>query len=346
MKDRKVGVLTLKECYDIGRRLDMEEKVVEAALKHFHEHNIFLFFGKIGKNSLVFPDPKALISFVNSIVSFTYMVVNPDKGEDVDEDEGMSLTSYEIQSLQKGIITERLLKEEYFNVNYVPGIYEAGDAIAIFKKLYTIAEGPQMPDLEPEYIMPCLLPRLTSEAFEGRISLLQASQLVQTLHIDFGVGTAPDMELWCSPSGSFGSTIACLISNFNWKICTHTYDQDPECLYHEMATLHPSKLSLEVTLVNMTKYFEVYAYANSENRQKYNKLPVVRTEIVGAVRKVLETMKVKLTVAEGFKCPCKIKEVSHTQYLINPSEGPEFAMCENGHEDHPKSFWIGTQEGM
>ena len=53
----------------------MDETVVEAALIHFHENNIFLFFQK---PQLVFLEPQVLLNFINTIVAFSYKITKPD----------------------------------------------------------------------------------------------------------------------------------------------------------------------------------------------------------------------------------------------------------------------------
>lgn len=340
--ERKIDVSKVEECLGIGGRLGMEGDTVEAALKYFHENNLFLFFKDVG-SGLVFLDPKILIHFVNAIIRFSYMMVDgiPDGKE-------MSslpiLTESEMQSLSKGIITEDLLKNSYLADKFVAGLFEACHAIELFKKLYTIAEHSQKPGQEPEYLMMCLLPRLSQSEFDARRdSLISMPSKIKPLRIDFGVGDPPDWDLCCSPSGSFGSTIACLMSKYNWK--TVDYEQ-PECLYHNMAMLRPSKMGLEVTLVDKTKYFEVYVNTDPEDEEECKELPKVHIEIVSAVREVLETMHIKMTVAEGFECTCRRQKQSHTLYLMKDSAGHSKYICRNGYKKAPKTFWVEEQQGV
>ena len=57
-----------------------------------------------------------------------------------------------------------------------------------------------------------------------------------------------------------------------------------------MAILCPNKLNIEVTLINKTKYFEVYVDVDPEYTHQYKNLPAVRNEIKCAMGKVLEKM--------------------------------------------------------
>ena len=96
-KERKVKVMSFKECVQIGSKILMTEKVVNSALQYFHKNNILLFFPDIG-TGLIFFDPNALISIVDTIIQFSYMV---------SEGEGSipNITRNDMDSLAKGIIT-------------------------------------------------------------------------------------------------------------------------------------------------------------------------------------------------------------------------------------------------
>ncbi|CAI8050056.1 hypothetical protein GBAR_LOCUS27538 [Geodia barretti] len=317
---RKVNVLKLEECCDFGRRLNMNEYAVKNALKYFNKNNIMLFFEDIGEG-LVILDQNTLIDFVNTVIFFSYEAAN--------EDQGQILTANERDSLSKGLITEELLKR--MQHIFVPEIFEACHAIKVFKNLYIVAK-----NSESDYIMMCLLPRLSEEELESWKLVFTTCQPVQPLRLDFGIGDPPEWKQYCSPSGCFGSTIACLITDFNWRICTDVlYDEAPVCFYHDIAILCP-KQRLEVTLVNKTKYFEVYVGVDPENRGKYNELPAIRSEIKEAVGKVLKTMKVNLSVAEGFECDCE-----NTKYLIE-----NYAKCKCGLEEEFKSLWIKAEQAL
>ena len=313
--ERTVNVLKLEECFDLGRRLKMNEDAVTNALKYFNKNNIMLFFEEIGQG-LVILDQNTLIDFVNTVIFFSYEATNGDRGQ--------ILTLGERDSLSKGFITEAILKR--MQHIFVPEIFEACHAIKVFKNLHIIAK-----NSESEYIMMCLLPRLSMKELESRKLVFTTCQ---PLRLDFGIGDPPQWKQYCSPSGCFGSTIACLITTFNWRVCTDVlYDEAPVCFYHDIAILCPKELSLEVTLVNKTKYFEVYVDVDPENRDEYKELPAIRSEIKEAVEKVLKTMKVKLSVAEGFECECE-----NTKYLKT--------RCKCGQKEEFESLWIKAEPGM
>ena len=350
--ERLVDVMELKECLEIGEKeLRLSPDVVKAALKYFHGNNIFLYFEDVG-SGLVFIDPKALISFVNNMVVFSYRIR---------EEENLFLTKAARSALKEGTITREIWKHKDVTNNFVPDIFEECHAKTIFKTLYVIArrsfaldqsKPSTETDNDEEYIMMCLLPRLSQEEVQHR---LQKFGQTKPLLIHFGKGSPPDWKLCCSPCGSFGSTIACLISKFNWKICTNDDDDEqPECLYHDIVMLRPSKMSSKITLVNRTKHFEAYVDSKESEQES---LPKVRSDLCEAAKEVLsknqtvakpsvDVLPKNLTVAEGFECsckktknPCKKKGKCHTQYYLTPSN--EY-ICKYGHKETPKNIWTGN----
>ena len=338
--ERLVDVMELKECLEIGNKLSMSPDVVKAALKYFHDNNILLYFKEVG-SGLVFIDPKALISFVNNMVTFSYRIR---------EEENLFLTKAARSALKEGTITREIWQHRDVTSNFVPDIFEESHAKTIFMTLYIIASRsfaldqskPSTEAEKDEYIMMCLLPRLSQEEVQCWLR-----KFVQTkpLFINFGKGYPPDWKLCCSPCGSFGSTIACLISKFNWKICTNDDDDEqPECLYHNIVMLRPNKMSSNIALVNRTKRFEAYVDLKETEQES---LPKVRSDLCEAAKEVLQKnlTVAKLSVAEGFECPCKKtknpckkKGKRHTQYLTPSNE----YICKYGHKETPKNIWMGN----
>ena len=326
---RRVKVLEFNECIEIGNNLHMTERVVEAALTFFNNNNIFLFFKEIGPG-LMFIDPKFLICFVDNIVQLSYMV---NEGECIRP----SLTMSQIDSLSKGIFTESLLRHKFLAQNFVPDIFKSSHAIEIFKKYFVIAEGSFG---QGNYIMMCLLPHLSQKEFQTKAnSLAEMSQEVEPLILDFGrKGSPPNWEQCCSPSGCFGGTIACLISNFDWKICTDFDNKEPECLYHEVVMLQPKQIPLKITLINMTKYIKVYV--KSKEGGEHKNLFKIRKQIIDAIKEVLKTLKVDILVAEGLQCTCWEKGVFHTLYLLeDPETSQEYLECKHAPKYKANSLW-------
>ena len=332
-KERKVKVMNFKECVQIGSKIFMTENVVNAALQYFHRNNILLFFPDIG-TGLIFFDPNALISIVNTIIRFSYMVMEGKESKS-------NITKDDINSLPEGIITEDLLKHKDLADIFVPGLYEPYHAIDILKKFFILAErdfGEESGDgSKIKYMMMCLLPRKPVEKLEP----LKFFKGIQPLLLHFGRSSRPGMNLCCSPSGSFGNMIACLISEYYWSIVTDKDDKEPKCLYHDAAMLHPKESKLEVALINRTEYFEVYVDLKGEHECQ---ALLVKTDIYNAAKSILEKMEISLHIFQGFNCTCGLKTVPHIKYFITDSE--TCLKCKYGHKGESEIFWIGEGQGM
>ena len=224
----------------------------------------------------------------------------------------------------------------------MPGLYEPYHAVEILKKFYVLAEG----DFGEEsvdgskvnkYMMMCLLPRKPVEKLEP----LQKFKGIQPLRLHFERNSRPGMNLCCSPSGSFGNMIACLISKYNWRTVTDMDDKEPNCLYHDAALLHPSDSVLEVGLINRTEFFEVYVDLKGEHKHQ---ALLVKRDIYNAAKSVLQKMEISLHIFRGFNCTCGHKTVTHTKYFITDSE--TCLKCKYGYEGESEIFWIGEGQGM
>jgi ankyrin repeat protein/serine/threonine protein kinase len=329
-KKRKVEVLEFKECVEIGKKLHMTEEIIETALTYFHENNVLLFFKEIGPG-LIFVDPKILISFVDNVIKFSYTII---EGEDIISP---ALTKSQVDTLRGGMVPKDLFEHKNLTENLVPDLFQAEHAIEIFKQFYIIAEG-RMDYISKDhtsvnYIMMCLLCPLREPEYKAKI---KESTKVEPLFIEFRKeGSQPNWKVCCSPNGCFGGTIACLISIFNWKICTDLRDEKPKCLYRDVVMLQPNRMKLKITLINTIELFEVYVESKAECKQE--NISRVRKELVCAVKKVLETMKMDLVVGEGIECTCGEKIVFHLKYLPESSE--ECAECKYGHSEKPESLW-------
>ena len=300
---RHVEVLSWKECLHVGARLGMAPKVVQAALLYFHKYNVFLYFQDILPD-LVFLDPQVPLVFVNAIVRFSYNV----KAKDV-----TLLSDWHTRCLEEGTITEGLLKCEELSSKFVGEIYQPQDAIDLFQKIYTIAplSAESQCDPEKKYLMMCLLPYKTDDEIR---CVLPCSSRASPLLVRFNSD--------CTPNGSFGNTVSCLISRFQWKLSL-SRDGKPQCLAHNIVTLSLSTkkdhIIMKVTLVDSEQYFEVHV--NTDKRKDtvlQKQCPDIRSTVFDAVEAVLQTMHYDgLEVEPAFLCTCE-DESPHAA-IISPS---------------------------
>ena len=126
---------------------------------------------------------------------------------------------------------------------------------------------------------------------------LPSSSMVAPLVIHFSSG--------CVPNGCFGSTISCLISTYNWKVCR--MQKVAKCLAHNIVTLNgDSTLPVTITMVNYTRHLEIHVNTDKVKEEDLNGFCVqIRETVLAAIAEVLrvirfEDMEVKL----GLLCPC------------------------------------------
>ena len=240
-------ILSFYECMQIGVQLKMPEKVVKAALIYFHQHNIFLYFPKV-LPKLVFTNPQIPLDFVNEVVAFSYMVGSGAYP---------GLPAEYAISLKSGVLLEEMLHHQPLSC-FVPGVYESEQAIALFTHLSVIApfkeENPQIRDkisendgkttsVQKKYLMPCMLPDLKNIA-----NILPRSP-VEVFIVRFSDD--------CTPNGVFGGSLSTLLSSHGWEICRKE-DGSPQCLAHNIVTLHDPKMLAQITYVNATRHYEVH----------------------------------------------------------------------------------------
>ena len=309
-----VEVLNFKECLEIGIKLSMSQKVVQAALLYLHEHNVFLYFPDILPN-LVFLDPQVPLDLVNAIVRFSYLA---------EKNEIPCLTEKQQDMCCHGRITLDLLKHNELSSSFVDSVYQPEDAIKLFQKIYTIA--PLSVDRQPshmsavaksptaerdrEYLMMCLLPDKKEDEIRESLSLLSTTA-ISPLFVRF--------ENDCAPNGVFGNTVSCLISNFNWQISL-TLERKPQCLAHNIVTLRAGNVPLKVTVVNTLQYFEVHVNADDAALQKH--IPKIQSTVFEAVTEVLRSMHFDIEFEPAFLCPCD-PSVPHASTIFrDPPSSP------------------------
>ena len=282
----KRGILSLGECMHVGKRLNMENEVVIAALVFLPRCNTFLYFRKVFPN-LIFVKPQIPLGVVNAVLLLSYKISDgsfhglPTK-----------FSSY----VKNGIITEELLSHDEFATCFVSGLYESRDAIKLLCHIFTLAPL-QKHAKETEYLMMCLLPTIPDEVLPHHVP---SSPDMTPLVVKF-TGD-------CVPLGCFGSTISCLVSKYEWIISRS------ECLAHNIASLSCPPRLHKVVLVDSFDHIEVYVGVDEDVSEL---LPKVRKDILGAIREVLDIMHLTdIDALPAVLCPCKKVSQSHSASLI------------------------------
>ena len=309
------GVLSLKECLDVGARLKMEGEVVQAALVFFHRNNTFLYFREVLPN-LVFVRPQVALDFVNAVVLFSYKI---------SDGSAHGFLADIADSLENGIITEKMLSYDEFSTCFVPGLYGPREAIKLSCHTFTLA-----PLSHNEYLMMCLLPPIPDEDLHQYIpSSADMVPLVVKFTDD------------CVPLGCFGSIISCLLSFYSWDIFRNDDDDSPECLANNIVMLAcpTPTVYLKVVLVDTADYIEVHVN-EAEN------LSQVREEIFGAITKFMHITHSVIEVSPAFLCPCKKVHQPHMAFL-GEVKSKKYLLCSErkwkGEAQDKYTMWFGDK---
>ena len=333
------GVLSLKECLDVGARLKMENEVVQAALVFFHRNNTFLYFREVLPN-LVFVRPQVPLDFVNAVVLFCYKI-----------SDGCThgIPASIVDSLKNGIITKEMLSCDEFSSCFVPGLYEPRQAIKLSCHTFTLAplsrkkwSEPSTKSAQPitvangkndQYLMMCLLPPIPDEDLRQYIpSSADMVPLVVKFTDD------------CVPLGCFGSIISCLLSLYDWEVNSKD-DNSPECLARNIASLFCPTVYLKVVLVDTSDRIEVYVNDDA----KFHDLPDVREEIFRAITNVFDIMHItdsEIEVSPAFLCPCKKVRQPHIASL-GEVRSEKYLLCSKkkwkGKPQDKYTMWLGDK---
>ena len=246
-----------------------------------------------------------------------------------------------VRFCNEGIITEEMLHDhKSLSSCFVPGIYESQHAITLFRHIYTIAEltneEPLATSQQPfthssrlgqkssmlrrrEYLMMSLLADK-----EDIVDYLPSPSKVAPLVIHFSSG--------CVPNGYFGNVISCLISKYNWKVC-QTEQGKPECLVHNIVTLHDPTLPITLIIVNYTQHLEVHI--NMAKVEEYIFKPHNFKTFLIAEKVVVCMLEHDIQVEPAFLCPCKCSP-SHAATVCHFLYGGSYTVCTK------TGSWLGS----
>ena len=327
--EAKRDILSLDECKTVGARLKMSQEMVVAALVLFHSQNTFLYFHNVLPNH-VFIKPQVPLDIVNSIVAFSYKKLQ-------------GVPSKLVSQLENGIITEELLGYDQISPHFQTGVYEVQDAIRLFCHTLTLAplhheEDPAhpVPNSEREYLMMCLKPSIPDQELHRHIP---TSSDTVPLVVRFSSG--------CVPLGCFGSTISCLLSKYRWEV-VRGEDGTPNCLAHNIASLHDPQLLVNVLLVDFTQYLELHVSCDLGIHQlPPNTCSLVLTTVLGAIEKVFEIMRLdgdKMGISPAVLCPCtKVKEKHFARFTRRGSEYLLRCLQSIFEPDEKHMWWMGNE---
>ena len=221
------GLLTLAECEEQAKMLNMEGNAFQDSLNNLVKHNIVLYYPEVLPN-IVFCDPQVVLAKVNEIVQYQHKLRdNPD--------ENVAAYGYLLRFRDYGLVSMDLLNVLLSNCHN--DLFTSRDLLKLLHSVKAISMFEN-----GEYLMPTLLPHLDSD----KIHLY--------LHKTTPLVIKPTQG--CIPSGLFCCFVAHLVSLGHWKVCIE--GQKPLCLYRNCITFVTNSTSEIVTIVNRSSYIQIH----------------------------------------------------------------------------------------
>ena len=338
-------ILSIDECLQVGAKLKMNSEVVGAALIFFHRQITFLYFRNVLPH-LVFTKPQVPVDFINAVVQFSYKVTSG-----ILKGYPANLAS----SLRDGIITEEILGHELLSKCFIPNLYEPHHAIEMLLHNFNIAplsrepqskEGTIQPKIpipskreKREYLMMSLVPAIPDKDLSKHIP--KSSEIAPLL-----VRFTND----CVPLSCFSSTISCLLSMYDWRLC-RSEGGSPDCLAHNVVSLYGPNWPVQIVLLDAANHVEIHIHAKKKVKQEL--LPDICTEVrdtvLAAIRDVFDTMQLTgIDVTPAFLCPCSTVSESHSASVYT-FRSELFLRCSKtgtseGEAEGKHIMWLNTAE--
>ena len=289
----------MEEFQAIAGRLKMERQSLEAALVFFNQMSVWMYVPSVLPGA-VFVDPQMPLDSINRIVQYSFRV----GGGAI-----AGLAASECRLWKEGVVSSEMLKGEEFRGCFVRGLFEAGDALKLFEKLYIVA-----PLNEREFVMPAMLQTVAEKDMERYVPA--PSEHVSPLFLHFHMSRIA--------KGVFCSTHTCMRSKYGWTTA-YTIEKRkkvPACLFRNAVRLqHPTK-AVEITLLHALKHFEVHLDASQADLPII--CPEIRDMLMDAVDSAASAFRFKNSRASlAFQCPCSPDDV-HT---ATPNEAHSNLIC-------------------
>ena len=302
-KAQQRAILSLQECLDIGRSLDMDEQETRKAITFFHNLNLILHYQTDELDMLVIINLKPILDLVSLMIGVSF----------IDEDELHDLFSIDLPAgarehfQQHGCFDQQTLHECF----QFPRLLNAEAFINILAEVKAAA----IIEKSNEFFMPCVL-RYASKKEECKIMKGQLS-CPWIVRLSTRCGS---QELYVPLPPAFSPTlIVLLLSSHLFSIVSGLRQ------YRNIFVLH-YRNGGDVTIIERQLQLEIYySFSDSEC-----------SAIRSFIRKtVLETEKRlsfdvdSITIEDSFPCSCSSSPQRESHHILcKPTSGPPRAQCE------------------
>ena len=230
------GVLSLAMCLQLAQRLGIDEKGLEAALRHMVKYNLFLWYHNVpGLREVVFSDPQVILRIITDLVRCKHELL----GDDVQQSfcsAGVK-NDWCVKFRDHAIVSLEFLSHAFFKRHFFDGILTVEQFTDLMcYRCIMVSLG------NDDFLMPALLNPLSPD----KISI--EHDKVDPLLVCF-----PNE---CVPYGVFSFLVAFLQQK---GTCTLVENSNvPDCLHRNCVSFKHSKFPAKFTIVDSVTFIEVH----------------------------------------------------------------------------------------
>ena len=224
---KKREVLSLMECKQTAERVQLKDAAFTAALNHFMQCNILLYYPDVLPD-VVFCNPQVLLSIITELVQHCYKLLKQ-------PDPTKPISGHWERFKDYAYLTQKLLDE--FPGHYYDGVFSSSDVLKLFASRSIVAAVGN-----GEYLMPALLPECCLGDIQS--DLLSGDPLL----IRFKEG--------CFPNGVFCFLVAYLLNDSKWTVCMK--DGKPKCLHSNSVAFSDAIFPATITIIDTVSHFALH----------------------------------------------------------------------------------------
>ena len=295
-------IISLQECLDISRSLDMDEQETRKAITFFHKLNLILHYQTKALDSIVIINLKPIFDMVSRLIGASF--VNEDELHDFF---GIDLPAGARECLQQHGCFDKQTLHECFHGQF-PELFNAEKFINLLAEVKAIA----VIENSNAFFMPCVL-RYASKEEECKITKNFSWPWIMRLRTKCHLNRYLPL-----PPGFSPTLIVLLVSSHSFSIVNSQQ-------YRNIFVLNLLNGG-DVTIIESQLQLEIYySFSNSE-------CSVIRSLIREAIydtEKRLSFDVDSITIEDSFPCSCSSSPQRESHHILcKPTSGPPRAQCE------------------
>ena len=307
------GIVSLRRCFEIAQRLDIDEPGLKAALHHIVKYNIFLWYDNVPMlKDIAFSSPQVILKIITDLVQCKHNpaeICGPGfKG------------SWRSKFVDHAIISHDFLSHDHFKKYFVQDNFTVKHFTALMCHLFVMVHLK-----DDDYLMPALLDPLNDK------KVYKDNPRVDPLLVCF-----PNVIV---PRGLF----SCLVV-FLQKECSLVENKIvPVCLYRNCVSFKHNKFPARFTIIDSVCYIEIHFESEISNGKPCREIKqLIHSGITTISSEVLHYSGWK-DLNYGFSCSCNHIAVPYVNDLSK-------AACSNCEKDmvltSQHTIWLMEKDGV